>query len=71
AIVPLNENQIVSLKRIGKHWQYLLPKYSEEDILLLKTVVWDWLFEIGAVAIGWHEDKECFRVTNFGQTLFQ
>ncbi|MCI0381888.1 MAG: hypothetical protein L0207_02400, partial [Chlamydiae bacterium] len=33
AIVPLNENQIVSLKRIGKHWQYLLPKYSEEDIL--------------------------------------
>lgn len=69
-IVPLGEDSLVMLKRQGKTWKYCLPTYSEEEIALIKTVVLDWLFEIGVTAKGMHQGKECFMVTPFGQSLF-
>ncbi len=69
-IVPLGEDSLVMLKRQGKTWKYCLPSYSEEEIALIKAIVFDWLFESGITAIGTHQGKECFMVTAFGQSLF-
>jgi hypothetical protein len=69
-IVPLGEQSVVMLKRQGKTWKYTLPAYSEEELALIKATVLEWLFEIGVTAIGTHNQKECFCVTSFGQSLF-
>ncbi len=69
-IVPLGEDSLVMLKRQGKTWKYCLPSYSEEEVALIRSVIFDWLFEIGITATGMHEGKECFMVTSFGQSLF-
>ncbi|MBS0650340.1 MAG: hypothetical protein JSR93_04175 [Verrucomicrobia bacterium] len=69
-IVPLGEDSLVMLKRQGKTWKYCLPSYSEEEASLIRSVIYDWLFEIGVTAIGLYEGKECFMVTPFGQSLF-
>ena len=69
-IVPLGEQSVVMLKRQGKIWKYTLPSYSEEELILIKATVLDWLFEIGVTTVGTHNDKECFCVTSFGQSLF-
>jgi hypothetical protein len=66
----LNENQIVMLKRTGKSWKYTIPSYSDEEKLFLKTVIFDYLFEVGIVAVGTHQGKDCFCVTALGQKLF-
>ena len=68
--VSLHEDTAVSLKRQGKNWKYALPEYSEEDLLLLKAVIFEWLFEAGLVQTGTYQGKDCFRVTTLGQTLF-
>lgn len=69
-IVPLSDNSIVALKKVGKAWKYTLPSYTDEEKAILKSVVMDWFFEVGITAIGVHDDKECFTVTPFGQSLF-
>ena len=69
-IVPLGEQSVVMLKRHGKTWKYTLPTYSEEELALIRATVLEWLFEIGVTAIGTHNNKECFCVTSFGQSLF-
>ncbi|MBS0616103.1 MAG: hypothetical protein JSR58_06090 [Verrucomicrobia bacterium] len=69
-IVPLNDQGTVSLKKVGKTWKYTLPSYTEEEKALLKSIILDWFFEVGITAVGTHEDKECFLVTPFGQSLF-
>lgn len=60
----------ISLKKTGKSWKYALPKYTEEEFLLIKTTLLDWLFEAGLVSLGYINQKEYFRVTPFGQTIF-
>lgn len=67
---PLSENSLIILKRQGKNWKYTLPAYSEEEITLLKTVIFDALFEMGMTAVGSHRGRDCFMVTPFGQSLF-
>lgn len=69
-IAPLGEESIIMLKKLGRTWKYNLPSYKEEEIALIKAVVLDWLFEVGVTAIGTHEGKECFCVTEYGQSLF-
>ncbi len=69
-IVPLGEDSLVVLKRQGKMWKYCLPSYSDEEAALIRSVFYDWLFEIGITATGLHDGKECFMVTPFGQSLF-
>ncbi len=69
-IVPLSDQSIVSLKKVGKAWKYTLPSYTDEEKAILKMIIFDWFFEVGITAIGTHEDKECFTVTAFGQSLF-
>lgn len=69
-VVPLNSDSTVTLKRIGKNWQYQLPNYSPEEIEILKVTIFEWLYELGMVQIGQSEGKDCFRATPFGKFFF-
>ena len=70
-LVPLSENSVLALKRCGKHWKYTLPIYNEEEKMLIKAVVLEWLFETGMVAKGVCEGKDCFAVTPWGRFFFE
>ena len=69
-IVPLSEQSVIMLKKFGKQWKYTLPVYSEEEKLLLKAVIFEWLYEFGMVTIGSCRGKDCFAVTPFGRFFF-
>jgi hypothetical protein len=71
SFVPLNEESVVVLKKTGKHWKYTLPTYSEAEKGLIKATVFEWLFEAGIVAIGTHQNRDCFCVTPFGKFFFE
>ena len=66
----VSKDSKICLKKLGKSWKYTLPKYTEEEVHLIKTTIMDWLFEAGFVSLGYSEDKRYFRVTPFGQTIF-
>lgn len=70
ALIPLSEETKVKLIRKGKSWKYSFPEYSEQEITLIRTVIFEWLFQAGIVAIGTQNQRPCFCVTPFGQTLF-
>lgn len=70
-LVPLNEDSVVMLKRVGKQWKYTLPSYREEEKTLLKATLFEWLYEFGMVTIGTCQGKECFSVTPFGRFFFE
>lgn len=69
-IVPLTDESMVTLKKVGKSWKYVLPQYSEDEKSLIRAIIFEWLFETGVVATGTHEGKPCFCATTFGQSLF-
>ena len=60
----------VILKKAGKSWKYALPNYTHDEVVLIKKTLLEWLFEAGLVSIGYFQDKQYFRVTSFGQTIF-
>jgi predicted transcriptional regulator len=68
--VPLSEELSITLKKVGKHWEYSLPKYSAEEVLFLREIILQWLFEAGIVQVGTLQGRDCFRITTLGQTLF-
>lgn len=70
--VTLSERSVVSLKKVGKHYNYALPVYEEPEKNFLKATIFEWLFEIGMVAIGTHQTQkdDCFCVTAFGRFCF-
>ena len=69
-IIPLNEESLVMLKRVGKQWKYTLPTYNETEIHLIKSILFEWLFECGVVSVGTCHGKDCFAVTPFGRLFF-
>jgi hypothetical protein len=69
--VPLSEVSIVTLKKQGGSYSYEPVQYTEDEKHLLKKTVLDWLFEVGCVAKGKFQNKDCFRITNFGKKLFE
>lgn len=69
-LVHLADSSSVILKKCGKSWRYTLPEYTADEKALFKAVVFEWLFEVGVIAIGTHQDQDCFTVTPFGQSLF-
>lgn len=68
--VALNDTQTVMLKRVGKSWKYQLPAYSDDEKLFLKTVIFDYLSDVGITEIGTHQGRDCFCVTPLGAKLF-
>jgi len=69
-MAPITDNHQVNLKGCGKSYKYFLPSYSREEILFIKKVIFEKLFEAGIVSIGSLDSKDCFCVTKLGQTLF-
>lgn len=68
--VVLSDNSNIILKKMGKSWKYVLPEYDDEEKELIKAVIFEWLYEVGMVAIGTHQGKECFSATPFGRAFF-
>ncbi len=69
-LVALDESSTVILKRTGKSWRYTLPEYTEDERILIKAAIFEWLFEAGMVCTGSQAGRECFCVTPFGQSFF-
>ncbi|GAB4185080.1 MAG: hypothetical protein Tsb0015_01740 [Simkaniaceae bacterium] len=69
-LIPLSEKTSVSLKKIGRRWKYTLPEYSQDELNLIRTTILDGLFESGMIIKGMHNDKECFKITSLGKSLF-
>ena len=67
----IGESQAVSLKKIGRNWQYAIPQYSDDEKKFVKAALMENLFEAGLVDIGKYKDRECFRITPFGQIIFE
>ncbi len=70
-LVPLTENSTITLKRNGKHWKFATPQYTDEEKILIKTAIFDWLFELGMTAKGSLDGRECFCVTPLGRIFFE
>lgn len=69
--VPLSEDSVIAVKRVGKHWRYTLPTYSDDEKQLIEAVIFEWLFEMGMVMIGTSQGRKCFAVTAFGRFFFE
>jgi hypothetical protein len=69
-IACLNESSPICLAKVGKNWKYTLPSYTETDVQLIKKIIFEWLFEIGIVATGTCEGRDCFSITPFGSLFF-
>ena len=68
--IPLKETHMITLKHQGRVWKYILPQYTEIEKKFFREVIQTWLFELGMVALGKKEGRECFCLTPLGQDLF-
>jgi len=68
--IPLNEEQVIRLKRCGRSWKYEVPKYSEEEKNFFRALVQKRLYEAGITALGTCEGRSCFCLTPLGKNLF-
>lgn len=66
----LSEQSQCRLTRFGKKWKYVLPSYSNEELSLIEKIVYDWLFQVGAIQRGLLEGKPCIKLTPFGKKVF-
>ncbi|MEM8727672.1 MAG: hypothetical protein AAGE99_03060 [Chlamydiota bacterium] len=67
---PISENSKMSLKKTGRFWNYSLPDYSEDEVSLIRLIIYNWLFEGGIIATGSYQGKECLRITPLGRSIF-
>lgn len=61
----------ISLKKVGKKWTYTLPSYTEEDIALIKRIIFEKFFEAGFVHTEKVDGRDCFSVTAFGRIMLE
>jgi|GEM_PF-3150523 len=67
----LGSKEKLSLKNRGKKWGYFLPEYTDEEKAVIRKTLTERLFEAGFVALGEHQGKQCFCVTNFGRKFLE
>ncbi len=70
ALVSFTDEPAVALKKLGRHWKYARPDYTEDQLKLIRATLGDWLFETGVIALGKWNNELCLKVTDFGHTLF-
>ena len=75
-VTPLKEEQAIKLNRSGKKFTYELPSFSEEEQKLFSHAISNYLYEGGITATGKitldnGSYKKCFKVTDFGKTIFE
>lgn len=68
--IPLRESHYITLKKSGRNWKYQLPEYTEKELSFFHAVITKGLFEVGVVALGIKDGRECFCLTPFGHTIF-
>jgi hypothetical protein len=69
-LIALNERHYITLKKFGRHWKYQLPEYSESELNFFRAVICRALFEVGVIALGTKDGRDCFCLTSFGHTIF-
>ena len=67
----ITDEHLVKIKHSGKAYKYSIGSYSKEEILFIKKVIFERLFEAGFVSIGSLNAKDCFSVTKLGKKLFE
>lgn len=67
---PISDEHQVKLKPIGKVYRYSIPSYTQEELNFIKKVIFERLLEAGIVNVGFFNGKDCFCVTQLGETLF-
>ncbi|MGR3973112.1 MAG: hypothetical protein QRY72_00830 [Candidatus Rhabdochlamydia sp.] len=68
--VALQEDQSVTLSKIGRGWKYALPTYSIQELSLITAVLTEHLFESGLMFIGSVKGRSCLCLTPFGHSFF-
>lgn len=68
--VHLSQDSACQLTRLGKKWRYSEPSYSKLELELIETVIYEWLFQAGAIYRGVFEGEPCIRLTDFGKKVF-
>lgn len=71
AIIPFNSHPGVYLERKGKTWRYHLPDYSNIEKKWIHETIFNWFYELGMIATGTHQGRDCFKITPFGQTFLE
>ena len=69
-IAPISEKSKMLLQKKGRNWKYSLPDYTEEELALIRKVVYEWLFEAGIIMQGSCNGREALKVTSFGRSMF-
>ncbi len=69
-LAPITEEHLIKIKHIGKAYKYLINPYTREEILFIKKVIFERLFETAIVAVGSLNGRDCFSVTKLGKKLF-
>lgn len=64
---PIGDKESVILKNRGKKWKYALPTFTKEELYFVACIVMERFFELGIVATGMHDGRECFCLTPFGR----
>ncbi len=69
--VSFSQEQEIKLKRVGKQWKYTIPSFDAQEQIIIRNTVLQWLFEMGMVASGICEERDCFCVTPLGRSFFE
>ncbi len=69
-VIPLTQNNSLSLKKCNKRWAYIYPTYTEEESEFIRFVIFHRLFESGIIQKGKFNNKPCFKLTTLGKDLY-
>jgi len=72
AIIPFRPEIDVQITKTGKRWTFALPIYEDHEVDLMRTTIFEGLFEAGIVDIGLDTKTQepHFKVTAFGEAMF-
>ncbi len=70
-LASISEDHLVKLVPFKKGYKYAIPTYSNDEINLMRKIIFERLFEAGLVAVGSLNGKDCFCATKLGKTLFE
>jgi hypothetical protein len=69
-LTTANTLKQATLTKIGGSWKYASSEYDPEEILFIRTMILDWLFESGMIITGKFQNKDCFKVSSLGYELY-
>lgn len=69
-LVPFSEEQQISLKKVGRRFNYQLPTYQEKELEFIRFVFTDWFEKVGVIETGFFSSKPCIRLSPLGTEIF-